>query len=300
MSSPLFSIIVVNWNTWDLTFRCIDSIYKFCPKDYFEIILVDNGSIDQNIKKIKSTYPNIQLLINKKNLGFAKANNQAIKISRGQYVLLVNSDTEFIMKSVLQKIDQAFKIHSSIGILGCKLLYPNGQIQSMGRNFLTFKELVKTQLMFKDFFRKFLSSNHIKIFYTDYVDGAFLAIRRRTIIDIGLLNEKYFMYAEDMDWCMRANLSNWNIAVLPSVAIRHYHAQSSIRNFKKMLYHSTYNIARFNKEFFGEKVALQCIHVIRLGMLQRVFLSLLRGNELYKDYLRAFIDTRNLYLQIKK
>jgi len=260
------------------------------PSASFEIIVVDNASQDGSPQHIAQQFPKVRLIRNTKNIGFASACNQGFKASVGGYCLIMNSDTEMRSEQPLFILEELFRDNLKIGVVGAQLFFPNGRLQSSGRRFLTSAELVKTQLLFSTRIQIFRpkKSGSVNV-HVDYVDGAFLALRRHTIEEIGLFDEQFFMYAEDMDLCMRAKKAGWKVAVTKDIRVLHCHAASARQNFCKILLHNAKNVSRFNSRYYGTNHGRFAYDVILLGMLLRIPLSMIRRNGLAGDYWAAFI-----------
>ena len=294
------TIIIVNWNTRTLTANCIQSVFATNKRTNFEIIVVDNASSDASAAFLKRKYPQITLIENSVNLGFSRANNQAIKTAKGKFILLLNSDTELLTSEPLLRLITFFAKNPAVGIIGATLVLPDGKIQSVGRKFLSLKNLIKQQLFFDS--APGMKSKKIKNapFPTDYVDGAFLAIRSQVISEIGLLNEDYFMFGEDMEWCARAQKAGWKVMVLPDIQVLHHHGASSKQNFQEALQQSTLNVCRFMRRHYGERDAKIAFDIFLVGMLLRIPLSILRRNGLAKEYLCALKSSYHIRQKLKQ
>jgi GT2 family glycosyltransferase len=286
----LASFIIVNWNTKELTAQCIRSVLDKNRTTPIEVLLVDNASTDGSIEFLTQKFPMVKIIRNDKNLGFARATNQAIRLAAGNLIILLNSDAELLSQEPVQRIRSFLQMHPQVGIVGGKLLLPSGRVQSLGREAITLKSLIKTQLFFSSapVLHKFRSLPHDAYLPADYVDGAFLAIRKKVVNQIGLLNESYFMYAEDMEWCTKAKKVGWHIAVLPEVKVLHHHAQSSIQNFAEILLHNAVNISRYMAKNDGIGKAWLAFVILMAGMILRIPLSMIRKPQLTGDYWRGF------------
>lgn len=286
----LTSFIIVNWNTRDLTARCLSSIVEKNKEAPVEIFVVDNASTDGSVEFIAQKFPAVKMICNEQNLGFAKANNQAIRRALGDLIILLNSDTELLSPEPAQRIHSFLQTHPKVGIVGAKLLLPNGQIQSLGREFVSLKTLIKTQLLFSSSpaLSRSIAQSPQSFLHADYVDGAFLAIRRVVVDQIGLMNEQYFMYVEDMEWCASAHKAGWEVAVLPDIEVVHYHAASAVKDFPRILFVNAVNISRYIGHTNGWQQAKASFYVLMAGMLLRIPLSLFRKRKLAVDYWRGF------------
>ncbi len=297
--NPLFTVIIVNWNTKELTLAAIASVLN-TKETGVEVIVVDNASEDGSVEAIRREFPNVTLVRNSENLGFSKANNIGIRMARGEIIVLLNSDARIISRDAFSKIERTLQRHEEIGILGGRLVLPSGALESLGRSFLSLKELIKMQLFFQMAVPKKEINRKQKLVRVDYVAGAFLAIRRKVIEEIGLLDESFFMYGEDMEWCARAQKHGWQVMVLSEVAILHHHAASSVKNYKRVLLENAINTCRFLSWRYGSKDAKIAFDIYILGMALRIPLSVIRRNGLGGDYASAFIDCIKLRKNLKQ
>lgn len=238
------SIIIVNWNVRHLLFKCLKSIIRFAPDFSYEIFVVDNNSSDRSQEMLKSAFNKeiqsglIKLILNDQNLGFAKANNLAIKKSKAKYVLLLNPDTEIIQKNTFEKMIQTMENNHKIGILGTKLLNSNRTLQPSVRRFpdlfsqaiiLLKLHVVLPLFVLKKYFA--LDFNYDRELECDQVMGSVFLIREKVIKEIGILDEDYWIWFEEVDYCKRAQDKSWLVYYTPEISIVHYGSQS----FKQML-----------------------------------------------------------------
>lgn len=227
------SIIIVNYNTVNLTANCLQSVYDNLPAAYtFEVIVVDNASADNSVEILKKQFPQCKFIVNSQNLGFAKANNIAIKQSLGSYVLLLNSDTIVLPDALGISLAYA-QAHPKAGIVGCKLFYQDMTFQRSAAMLPSIKN------MFFDFiFNK--SYGHYSLAQFDKsgpvgcVIGAFMLVSKTTIDKIGLLNETYFMNSEDIDWCFKTWQHGLEVHYCAEARIIHLAGQSSAPAKKKI------------------------------------------------------------------
>lgn len=254
------SIIIVNWNTKHLLQKCLCSIQRNTSGISYEIIVSDNASKDGSQEMVSKEFPEVKLIKNDSNLGFAKANNIGIREAKGVYILLLNSDTE-VQGDVLRRSIEFFNTDDEkTGILGCKLRNPDGTLQPSCFNFVTISRIftvkVSRALDIESFMpnRLLLAYNnwqHDHERKVDYVKGAFMMIRSKLIDEVGLLDEDYFMYGEEADFCYRANISGWVTKFVPLESVIHYGGGSaknkpSIKT-KKERFISRYHF--FNKNY---------------------------------------------------
>lgn len=217
------SIIIVSFNTKKLTVECIDSIVKSRPKVSYEIIVIDNGSTDGSVSALEKL--RVKLIKNKNNVGFAKANNQGIKIAKGKYVLLLNSDTKVKKRSIDNVYDFAVS-RKNVGVVGPKLLDADGSIQGSVFRLPTIYNAVRQYFLGqKGILNKYAPKGDEPVVVEALVMAAFL-ITPAAFEKVGLLDESYFMYFEDLDYCRKINNSGLKIYYLPSSEIIHYHGGS--------------------------------------------------------------------------
>ena len=216
-----------------MTIKAIETFKRNVEDFIFEIILIDNNSQKkismEDVNRLK-----VKLIQNSENLGFAKAVNQGMEMSTGDFVLLLNSDVLVKNNSVNQMMDY-LKNDSKAGIVGPLFYYPNGQCQPSAGKFPSLsREAIRFSMLGKIFFGGTLTYNNIfaRKFYkqpsnVDWLSGGCMLIRRQVIRQIGLLDENYFFGVEDFDYCLRAKKVGWKIMFLPSAEIIHYHGFSS-------------------------------------------------------------------------
>jgi N-acetylglucosaminyl-diphospho-decaprenol L-rhamnosyltransferase len=225
------SIVIVNWNVRDLLRRCLDSIISnFQP----EIIVVDSASSDDSVAMVEEEFPQVQLIANSENVGFTVGNNQGIAVSRGRYVLLLNPDT-VVVGDALTMMVEYMDDHPPVGALGPQLLNPDGSIQSSRRRFPTLATAFLESTILQQWFPRNRVAKHYyiadrsddEVQEVDWVTGACLLARREAIEEVGLLDEGFFMYSEELDWCRRIKAQGWKVIYLPAARVIHYGAQSS-------------------------------------------------------------------------
>lgn len=219
------SIIIVNYNTKDLTLACVDSILKCNPKLTYEIILVDNGSTDGSAELFHKIQGNkLRVILHQKNLGFSKANNSGIKKALGQYILLLNSDTE-IKRGTLEALVEFAKHTPSVGIVAPRLLNSDGSLQASAFRLPTPKLAFQEYWLGKKVYEKYVP-RVIKPIEVEAVVAAAILITPQAINRAGLLDERYFMYFEDLDYCRKVRAVGLKIYYLPEVEVIHHHGAS--------------------------------------------------------------------------
>lgn len=228
------SIVIVNWNTRDITRDCLKSIYAAAGDVSFEIILVDNHSSDDSAAMVAAEFPRVLLIRNAANVGFATANNQGMAVSRGRYVLLLNSDTVVLDGAVAKAVAFA-DAHPQAGMVGCQTRCPNGDIQYNCYLFPSLLNLAlsltKLQIAFwhRSFFGRYRLGwwDYQSVREVDGVAGCFMLARKTAIEQVGPMAEEYFMYSEDTDWCWRFHRAGWKVLYTPDPVIIHLGGCSS-------------------------------------------------------------------------
>ncbi|MDH4136450.1 MAG: glycosyltransferase family 2 protein, partial [Anaerolineae bacterium] len=247
---PDVSIIIVNWNTKDLLAQCLQSVYDTVSDLAFEVIVVDNASTDGSPTMVRDHFPQARLIENRKNEGFARANNQAICASHGRYLLLLNSDT-ITQPGALEAMVHFADRHPEAGIVGCKLLNADGSLQPSWAQFPTFC----SELMGHNFRRRRPMADGLA-YEVDWVGGACLLARRKAIEMVELLDEDFFMYSEETDWCFRMVRNGWKVYYLPGAEVIHFGGGSSQRASDEMLMQLYQSKLRFFRKHYGALPAL--------------------------------------------
>ncbi|MEK7130334.1 MAG: glycosyltransferase family 2 protein [Patescibacteria group bacterium] len=227
-----FSIIIVNWNVRELLEKCLLSISKFSGHFSYEAIVVDNASMDGSVAMMRERFPQINLIANTKNLGFAAGVNQGIKQARGEFIVLLNPDVE-IKESTLKNLLDEFKNYADSGIVGGKIKNEDGSIQPSVRAYPDIWPQILITLKIKHLFKSRAISRYMaedfdyaKRQEVDQVMGAFFAIRRKVIERIGLMDEKFFLWFEEVDFCKRVKTAGWKIVYAPEAEILHLGGKS--------------------------------------------------------------------------
>lgn len=229
------SIIIVNYNAEKLLRECLKSVFRFQKDLTFEVILIDNHSEDGSTGMVRENFPQVRLVENGSNLGFSTACNQGIKSSRGRYVLLLNPDTEFTDGGITGMI-RFMQSHRQAGICGPRMIGPEGRVQSSCRSFPSYLTAISSRQsilnrlfpnnpLSKKYLLKDLNRNQQTD--VDWVSGSSLLTRREVFEKIGLLDESFFMYVEDVDFCCRAKKANLRVHYIPQVTIVHHIGQST-------------------------------------------------------------------------
>jgi len=240
--NPKLSIIILNWNSKNDLDKCMASICKNTKLKEKEIIVIDNYSDDSSVEFIKNNYPNVVLIKNKKNRGVGPARNQGMKIAKGEFILILDVDTE-VKFHAIDNLIKMMENNPRIGLSGAKLIYPDGKLQYSCREFpnilskFIFRRLpIK---LFSEFLRKeeYRDWDHNSPKYVGYVIGACQLIRKKAMESVGLYDERIFYGPEDVDYCLRMWQKGWMVLYDPSAVIIHKEARitngflSQIKNY---------------------------------------------------------------------
>jgi len=229
---PEFSVVIVSWNTKQHLLNCISSLAN--QSGIKEVIVVDNGSTDGSPEAVEKQFPQVKLIRNKENLGFAKANNIGMRASTGRYLCLINSDV-IVQNGCIEKLAEFMDANPSVGISGPKILNPDGSLRVSCRHFpsiwnnlcqvLGFNKLFPKSVFFSEPFMKYWAHDEMR--KVDALSGCFWMVRRKALDEVGLLDEDFFFYGEDVDWCRRFHKAGWDVVFYPQAEIIHFGGASS-------------------------------------------------------------------------
>ena len=265
----MISIIILNYNTFDLTCQCIESIYKETKKVDFEIIIVDNASTVDDPDKFLELFPKIKLVKNTENRGFAGGCNDGIKVAKGDTILLLNSDTKLLNDAISITYD-FLNTHPNVGIVTCRLENEDGSPQNNCQAFPKIKNILMglfrinkflpTSKVSKIFYGLYF--NYLEIAYPDYVWGTFFMFPTNllNIFPNQLLPETFWMYGEDLEWCWLAKQAGYEIAFVPNGKVLHYggNHHPKAENMK----HNNFN--QFIKLYYNQINAWMIIGLLKI------------------------------------
>ncbi len=258
MSVTEVSVVVVNWNTQDILRDCLRSIYEQCGEIELEVIVIDNASTDSSVEMVKKDFPQVTLIENPQNRGFAAANNQGIAVSKGRYVLLLNSDTVVLDNAIAKTVAFADN-HPEAAVVGCRVLNPDRTLQPTCFMFPSILNmLLSSTYLYKLFPKnKFFGRERMTwwdrndIREVDVVTGCFMLVRQNAIKEVGSMDEQFFMYGEETDWCYRFKQAGWKILFAPCAEIIHLGGQSAQKMATFMVVQIRKSILRFMKKHHG-------------------------------------------------
>lgn len=260
------SFIIVNWNTKDLLHECLASIYKTMDKLKFEVWLVDNASTDGSVEAAKSKYPDINTIVNERNLGFAAANNLALKKMKGKYALLLNTDAT-LTDAAVDELYCFMEANDKTGIACGQLLNTDGSKQNSIANYPSLLSLLFNETVLRVLFpHKFPSKRkeYMAPLEVDSCIGACMIVRKKAMDEVGAFDEGYFFYLEETDWAYRMKQAGWGVFFVPSARIFHAQGKSVGNNANKkiMFYRSRYYF--FKKWYKRSYVIIYIIGFLRL------------------------------------
>jgi hypothetical protein len=253
------SIVIVNWNTREHLSRCLQQIYETVAGIAFEVIVVDNASRDGSPAMVKNRFPQVKLLENEENVGFARANNQAIRESAGRYVLLLNPDA-FVIEGTIDRMVEFMDAHTDVGMAGCQLLGEEGTVQpsctgfpTLATEFFLFTHLdrlLKRSPTFARYRMTYWDCGDVRA--VDVIQGAFMLVRQEALDEVGLLDEGFFMYSEEMDWCYRFKEKGWPVYYVPYVQAVHIGGQSTQQVRADMILELYRSRVMFFRKHYGQ------------------------------------------------
>jgi GT2 family glycosyltransferase len=233
----------------------------------FEIIVVDNGSTDDSVQSVESRFPTVHVIKNNTNLGFARANNQGLSAGKGRYFMLLNSDT-LVLPGTFDELVRVADAHPETGVIGPRLLNINGTLQRSWASFPTFW----SELIGRNFRNYRTVNNSPNIYDVDWIMGACMLVRATTIAKVGMLDEDYFMYSEETDWCYRIKKNGWMVWYITNIEIFHLGGGSASRaSLTQLLLLYQGKILFFRKNYSARKATM-----LRYGLVLANTFGLIR------------------------
>ena len=248
------SIVIVNWNTKILLKQCLKSIFENPPLGTFEIWVVDNASSDGSTGMVRVVFPEVNLIDNEKNMGFGYANNLALELCRGTYILILNPDTE-VLPGAIESLYAYLDVNPKAGVAGACLLYSDGTLQTSCYPYPT---------LIKEFWR-LLHLDRIQIYgiydqthwdqnevhKVDVIQGAALMVRKVVLDQVGFFDPEYFMYTEEVDLCYQIHKAGWDLYWIPESKIIHHEGQSTKQMPVEMFLHLYKSKLLFIRKHYG-------------------------------------------------
>lgn len=275
---PKLSIIIVSWNVRGLLRQALTSIYnayEYNVNAYEEsratpeIIVVDNASRDGAVAMLRENFPAVRVIANAENRGFTGGNNQGIAAAQGDYLLLLNPDTEVVDRALQRMIDY-LAAHPDVGMVGPQLRYPDGAVQSSRRRFptlpvlfleSTWLESLAPRRLLRRYYMQDRADDATQD--VDWIMGAAMLTRREVVAEVGGMDEGFFMYSEELDWCRRIKAAGWRIVYLPEAKIIHYEGKSSEQVVPARHIYFQSSKVRYARKYHGPLLA----EILRLWLM---------------------------------
>ena len=278
------SVIVVSYNTQKLLRDCLASIFKQTKDLTYEVIVVDNASTDGSLPMVKKIFPKVLVIENKENLGFSKANNQALRLAQGKAILLLNSDTKVVGHALKKLIDFA-ETKEKLAVVGPKLLNADGSRQPSTAPFLK----LPRALLWLATGDRFLYASPAAERKVDWVMGAALLVKKEVVAKVGGLDEQFFMYLEEVEWCYRIKKAGWQVWFYPGAEVYHLVRGSSPEGKQR----AVMGIYTGLPYFYGKHYGKTELAVLKLALRTKAILAwglgILTGNRYLKEtYAKAF------------
>jgi len=279
------SVIIVSFNVRDFLQQCLRSVSEASQNLNTEIFIVDNRSVDGTPDMVRKIYPGVHLIANSENLGFGKANNQALKTARGKYVLFLNPDT-IIREDTLDVMFRFMEENPDTALAGCKILNTDGSLQlacrrSFPRPSVAIPKLLGLSALFPG--NRFLAKYNLtyknpdESYTVDAVSGSFMFCRRDLIQELNGFDERFFMYGEDLDLCYRVQEKGYNVSYVPHTTIVHYKGESSKSAPFDSLIAFYKAMDQFVRKHFGPGSWLFTVLTLRLGIILHLVFKFLAG-----------------------
>ena len=255
--SVRLSVCIVNWNTRDLLLGALKSVYENPPAFPFEVIVVDNASPDGSAEAAARNFPQVLLIANRENVGYARGNNLALERAAGEYRLLLNPDV-LVPAGTLDTAVRFMEAHSDAGALGVRQVFPDGRLQPSVRGFPAplpvFWELIGLSRLLprSEFFGAYRMTwfDYAQTAEVDQPMGTFLLIRAIVLDRVGLLDEAFPIFFNEVDWCLRCKRAGWKIYFTPDAEITHYGGSSTAQVGSAMAWESRRGLLQFYKKHY--------------------------------------------------
>jgi hypothetical protein len=277
------SIVIVNYNVKYFLEQCLMAVERASPGMKTEIFVVDNASVDGSPAMVRKKFPEVHLIENHKNLGFSKANNQALRRCRGRYILLLNPDT-LIQEDTLTELIIFLDTHPQAGAVGCMLINPDGSFQTASRRSLPTPWVAFTRIIgLSRIFPRSPVFGRYNLTYLkpdregeiDVLSGSLMMLRREAVVQVNYFDEDYFMYGEDIDLCYRIKKTGWKIYYTPRTKAIHYKGESSKRSELSFITNFYSAMLLFINKHFQTRYSLFVKALIIAGIFIRAWFAYL-------------------------
>lgn len=278
---PQISVVIVNYNVKDFLQQALLSLRKALAPFRAEIFVVDNASHDGSAEMVGERFPDVHLIRSRKNLGFARANNLALRRAKGDFFVLLNPDT-IVQEDTFVRLLEFMARHPDAGMASCKVLNPDGSLQLACRRsyptpWVAFTRLTGLSYLFPNskLFGKYNMTYlpEDEISPVEAISGSFMMVRREVVEQVGLLDEQFFLYGEDLDWCYRVIQAGWQIYYVPTTQIIHFKGESSKQSQFDSLLVFNQAMALFVKKHFRKRYYFLTYYLLVLAIWSRAFFS---------------------------
>lgn len=281
------SVLIVNWNTCELLRACLLSLRRYPTAEPMEVWVLDNASRDGSAAMVHQEFPEVHLIASERNLGYAVGNNLLMQKAQGEYLLLLNADTE-VTEGALDTAVQFLREHPEAAALGAKLVHPEGRVQASVRGF---PEPSAVMWEYLGLARRFPRSRRFgayrmtwftydRIAEVDQPMGTFLMLSRRAVERVGLMDERFPIFFNEVDWCYRAKSQGWKIYFHPEVVIIHHGGASTRQVRPQMIWESHRSLQRFYQKHYRQRLPLPVYGLILMSITCNAWLRTLgKGRE---------------------
>lgn len=290
------SIVIVNYNVKAFLEQCLMAIERATHQLSVEVFVVDNASVDGSQAMVKRRFSHVNLIENAKNLGFSSANNQALRVAKGKYILILNPDT-LIQEDTLLILKKYLDEHGKVGAVGCKLINPDGSFQITSRRSLPTAWVAFTRIvgLSKLFPRSRIFGRYNMTYLdpdvttaVDVLPGSLMFVRKDVLREIDYFDEDYFMYGEDVDLCYRITKAGWKIHYLPETQAIHYKGESTKKSEFSFVHNFYAAMLIFANKHFRGRYSIFLRVLLKFGIYVRAFVSYLW--RIFKQLLSPLID----------
>lgn len=269
---PLLSVVIVSYNTVQLLHDCLASLHAAGGSMLLEIVVVDNASTDSSVELIRTTFPDVRVLVNQENVGFGVANNQGVAAAKGRYAMLLNSDT-VMWPGTIERLVTYLEHTAEVGMVAPRLLNADGSDQRSAFRFPTPLVLLLEQLSLAPVlpmtdYRERAQQAHTP-FAVDWVLGACMLARRDLLAALGLFDPRFFMYAEDIDLCYRLQSAGHAIHLVPAAVVTHFGGMSARQQPLRMALQSTASMYLFYRKHYNRPALLLAVLIFRGAAVAR-------------------------------
>lgn len=307
----LLSIGVISYNTKELLETCLESILNNFPQFATEIIVIDNHSSDGSADMVKNRFPKVKLVVNSSNKGYAIAVNQFLNMSKGQTLLILNADV-IILDHAIERTYEFYQLQENVGFIGCKILNDDGTLQKscrgfpnlmnfLSENFYLYKLFPNIPLFGQVFMTHF---NYNSIEKVQVILGAFMMVNKKVIDKIGPMDDRFFMYSEETDWCYRAVKAGFENMFYPDAKIIHLGEQSTRQSSVEMFIELHKSHHKYVDKHYNKLYLLIVKTVLVAGLILRLTLSFLAyifsGSNIHFNKLKRYGMTLLWYFHLKR